>query len=114
MQEFGVSVSGKFAEIPARVLDAPALAYKNKIVNVSKGQWTADVFLESSSLISDDNTWTILNLNFRTKPMELDNFASQLRQRGITIIIYAYHMKYNNIIRFVVSITWSIFLQLKA
>lgn len=41
---FGLTVDSQFAEIPARILDAPTLQYKNKTVRPSRGEWRADGF----------------------------------------------------------------------
>lgn len=41
---FGLTVDSQFAEIPARILDAPTLQYKNKIVRPARGEWRAEGF----------------------------------------------------------------------
>lgn len=44
VQGFGLRVADQFAEIPARILDAPTLQYKNKTVRPARGEWRAEGF----------------------------------------------------------------------
>lgn len=41
---FGLRVGEQFAEIPARILDAPQLQYKNKTIQPARGEWRAEGF----------------------------------------------------------------------
>ncbi|XP_076229026.1 protein argonaute-2-like [Nomia melanderi] len=82
MKEFNLSVSQKFEEIPARVLEAPKLKYaRQEPVRVTKGVWRADKFLNPSNL--GDNEWTILNLDTRVQDRQLqDGLHKKLREGG--------------------------------
>lgn len=43
LKQFGISVGSEFSRIPARILDAPTLEYKNgRTIVPSKGQWRID------------------------------------------------------------------------
>lgn len=33
LKDFGIEVGNKFTSVPARVLEQPSLAYKNKVIN---------------------------------------------------------------------------------
>lgn len=82
MKEFGISVSGEFETVPARVLDPPQLKYLKENVRVSKGVWRASQFIKPSDLIAVNNTWTILNLNYRTRDEELYKLVDYLKKAG--------------------------------
>ncbi|XP_043264089.1 protein argonaute-2 isoform X2 [Colletes gigas] len=81
MKEFDLSVQGEFEKVPARVLQAPKLKYKENEVNVFKGVWRADKFLSSCEL--PDNSWTILNLDRYVQDRELyDGLHNKLQAGG--------------------------------
>ncbi|XP_031786529.1 protein argonaute-2 [Nasonia vitripennis] len=82
MKEFGVSVSGEFETVPARVLDPPQLRYQNQNVTVIKGAWRASQFVQPSQLIENDNTWTVLNLDYRTRDDKLYRLVEALKKAG--------------------------------
>lgn len=42
LNQFGINVGSEFLNVPARVLDAPTLQYKNDTVRPAKGQWRID------------------------------------------------------------------------
>lgn len=79
-KEFRISVQGEFEKVPARVLQAPKLMYRNKEVNVMKGVWRADGFLTPSSL--GESTWTILNLDKYTNDRDLYILHDKLMDGG--------------------------------
>lgn len=83
MKEFDIKINGDFEKTPARLLPPPQLRYaQQKIANVAKGVWRADRFQEPSIKISNDNSWTILNLNQRTQDRDLYNVAEMLQKVG--------------------------------
>ncbi|XP_076181590.1 argonaute 2 [Ptiloglossa arizonensis] len=79
-KEFNLSVEGNFEKIPARVLKAPILKYKEREVNVFKGTWRADKFLKSCCL--PDNSWTILNLDTFVRDRDLHEGLHNRLQHG--------------------------------
>lgn len=79
MNEFHLSVQGEFEKVPARILPAPVLQYKNR-VNVVKGVWRADKFIKPCDL--PDQTWTILNLDGRTQDRDLYRLQENLQNGG--------------------------------
>ncbi|OXU25990.1 hypothetical protein TSAR_010814 [Trichomalopsis sarcophagae] len=85
MKEFGISVSGEFETVPARVLDPPQLKYQRQNVRVAKGVWRASQFINPSPLIAEDNTWTVLNLDYRTRDDGLYRLVETLRRTGQTL-----------------------------
>lgn len=87
-KEFKLSVSSEFEKIPARVLEAPKLKYARPApVNVIRGVWHADKFLNPSNL--GDNEWTILNLDTRVQDRELqDGLHTRLREGGEYMIFF--------------------------
>ncbi|XP_043510575.1 protein argonaute-2 [Frieseomelitta varia] len=80
VNEFHFSVQGEFEKVPARVLQAPMLEYHEKNINVQKGTWRADKFLNPCTL--PDNSWTILNLDGYVRDPDLYNLQSKLQQCG--------------------------------
>lgn len=82
MKEFGISVSGEFEKVPARVLDPPQLQYQNQKAFVKRGVWKPTKFLRPSELIKDDFSWTILNLDNRTRDDVLYGIVQSLRVNG--------------------------------
>ncbi|XP_076381016.1 protein argonaute-2-like [Megalopta genalis] len=78
-KEFNLSVNCEFEKVPARVLEAPVLEYKQESrVNVIKGVWRATNFRLPTRLA--DNEWTILNLDKFTQERTIqDGLHIQLR-----------------------------------
>ncbi|XP_031627620.1 protein argonaute-2 [Contarinia nasturtii] len=74
---FGINIDTNFTKVPARQLAAPALQYKNSVINPMKGVWRAEneTFLISEGKVIE---WSILNTNFRTRQNELQEFAGML------------------------------------
>lgn len=88
MKEFGISVSGEFEKVSARVLEPPALAYQqDRPARVAKGVWRADRFLKPSQAIAPDNTWTILNLSRNTQDRDLFYLYEELKKAGMIALI---------------------------
>ncbi|XP_043472206.1 protein argonaute-2-like isoform X2 [Leptopilina heterotoma] len=79
LNEFGLSISGEFEKVKARVLDPPMLTY-NQDVRVSKGTWRATNFLAPKQL--PDYSWTILCLDSRTREDALRNLEQMLRREA--------------------------------
>lgn len=42
LNQFGIQLGTAFANVPARILPAPTLEYRNKTVVPAKGQWRID------------------------------------------------------------------------
>ncbi|XP_014218616.1 protein argonaute-4 isoform X2 [Copidosoma floridanum] len=83
MREFDISISGEFEKVPARVLDPPPIQYySNNVARVAKGVWRANKFQEPTNKIREDNSWTILNVDSRTRDGALYNLESELRRMG--------------------------------
>ncbi|XP_071857874.1 protein argonaute-2-like [Bombus fervidus] len=83
LNEFHFSVHGEFEKVPARVLEAPKLQYKDKQVNVLKGTWRADKFLTPCHL--PENSWTILNLDNYVRDSDLHLLHDKLRHYGSSL-----------------------------
>nr|XP_003707086.1 PREDICTED: protein argonaute-2 [Megachile rotundata]XP_012149383.1 PREDICTED: protein argonaute-2 [Megachile rotundata] len=83
MNEFQLSVQGEFEKVPARILQAPALQYKQREVNVVKGVWRAEKFYMPCNL--PDHSWTILNLDSRTIDRDLYNLQTSLQEGAISV-----------------------------
>ncbi|XP_076684967.1 argonaute 2 isoform X5 [Andrena cerasifolii] len=80
MKEFHLSVQGEFEKVPARVLQAPQLQYDQKRVNVFKGVWRAEKFLNPCDL--PENTWTILCLDRYVQDRNLYELHEKLQRGG--------------------------------
>lgn len=80
MNEFHFSVNTEFEKVPARVLKAPKLQYKEKEITVSKGTWKADKFF--SPCVLPKNLWTILNLDKFVNAHDLYNLHNKLLHNG--------------------------------
>lgn len=80
VNEFHFSVHGEFEKVPARVLQAPALKYDHKQVNVFKGTWKPEKFLKACDL--EENTWTILNLDTYMSDSALYHLHESLQSSG--------------------------------
>ncbi|XP_076752627.1 argonaute 2 [Xylocopa sonorina] len=81
--EFHLSVQGEFEQIPARVLPAPLLQYKERQVKVQKGVWRADKFYKPCIL--EENSWTILNLDTYVQDRELYDLQQKLQNIGTSL-----------------------------
>ncbi|XP_043269247.1 protein argonaute-2-like [Venturia canescens] len=79
MREFGVSIGGEFEKVNARVLNPPTLKGKGDMI-VRKGVWRASGFFTPVTLPS--KSWTILNLNDRTREDSLRNMVGCLMNGG--------------------------------
>lgn len=79
VQEFGISVGGRFEEVEARILDAPQLEYnKHKPLMPRAGVWRPLNFYSGGSLKS----WVVLNLDRYTKEDELRHFGEDMQKLG--------------------------------
>eukprot|EP00092_Neocalanus_flemingeri_P005039 GFUD01005419.1.p1 GENE.GFUD01005419.1~~GFUD01005419.1.p1 ORF type:complete len:1029 (+),score=236.79 GFUD01005419.1:45-3089(+) len=104
-KEFGLSVESVMSQIPARVYDPPALAYKdlnnkkdNKPVKfeiTQPGKWDMLRGPRGSKLSFIDNKhltkWAILDLA-NTSPQDIDNFVDSLYKEGDKI---GYHVEFH-------------------
>lgn len=69
---FGMLVNSSFAEILARILNAPDLIYgNNKKVRVARGQWRNEEFISMNSNIK----WCILCLDGRAEQRLLEQLC---------------------------------------
>lgn len=80
VNEFHFSVKKEFEKVPARVLEAPTLEYHKRNINVYKGTWRADKFINPCSL--PDESWTILNLNDCMRDPQLHYLCDKLSKYG--------------------------------
>ncbi|XP_043269345.1 protein argonaute-2-like [Venturia canescens] len=79
MKEFGISVGGDFETVNARVLDPPPLKGRTEML-IRNGVWTAKDFFTPMTL--PNKSWTILNLDDRTKEDPLRYMVDCLINRG--------------------------------
>lgn len=81
---FGLQVDANFAKVPARLLDPPAIQYKNRKITPSRGVWRGEnmEFLMPEAA----NEWGILNTNFRTKQNELNDLAGMVKLNELKYI----------------------------
>lgn len=65
MQQFGINVDNKFAEVDARVLDPPTIQYANITMKPSRGVWRGEncKFLQAENAI----VWGVLNTDSNTR-----------------------------------------------
>ena len=78
---FGLGIDANFAKVPARLLNAPDIQYKNGIQKPSRGVWKGE---RMEFLVPQAATeWSILNTNFRTKPNELNEFVGMVSLSGL-------------------------------
>lgn len=80
VREFGLSVTGEFEKVPARVLDPPKLEYQDKQMVIQKGKWQAGKFLQPQNL--PDNSWTIMALSKKIRYDDLVRLQQQLMGEG--------------------------------
>lgn len=79
VQEFGISVGGKFEEVEARILDAPQLEYnKQKPFAPRAGVWRPLNFYSGGNLKS----WMVLNLDRYTRDDALRRFGEEMQRMG--------------------------------
>ena len=92
MKEFGLSIGGEFEKVNARVLNPPTLTYneQDRDVRVTKGVWRASKFNAAKDL--PDDTWTILNLDNRTREDALRNLEDLLRKGGSIVLKYLFFL----------------------
>nr|CAD7264340.1 unnamed protein product [Timema shepardi] len=84
VREFGFSISDQFTKVDARILNPPALTYKENKPPITpfKGVWRASEFLTGSEL----KDWVVLNLNGRyTRDDDLRNFGTEVQRMGKTL-----------------------------
>jgi eukaryotic translation initiation factor 2C len=83
VQEFGLSVSDRFENVEARILEAPQLQYniqvdRRNIAIPMKGVWRPKSFLSSKKLTQ----WIILNLDKYTREDNLRRFEVEMQKMG--------------------------------
>lgn len=73
VQDFGLQVDNKFAEIPARILEAPSLNYANGSIKPRDGVWRPDNkhFLDPKTNVN----FGFLNMDRRTQRSNVDNLG---------------------------------------
>nr|CAD7401725.1 unnamed protein product [Timema poppensis] len=84
VREFGFSISDQFTKVDARILNPPALTYKENKPPITpfKGVWRASEFLTGSEL----KDWVVLNLNGRyTRDDDLRSFGTEVQRMGKTL-----------------------------
>lgn len=75
IRAFGITVDDEFTKVPARQIEAPELEYSNsRKVRPFKGTWRVANFLEPSKLLD----WTLINLDYRTRPDTLSKFGQDV------------------------------------
>ncbi|XP_058459354.1 protein argonaute-2 [Malaya genurostris] len=84
IKEFGVSVGNTFEKVDGRVIDPPSLIYRNNgEARPQRGVWRADNFnflTPSTEVVRRELRWTILNLDFRTRPDAIEQFGRSISQ----------------------------------
>ncbi|XP_058827785.1 protein argonaute-2 [Topomyia yanbarensis] len=82
IKEFGVNVGNTFEQVEARMIDAPNLLYRNNAqAKPMRGVWRADNFnfvTPSTDVVRRQLRWTILNLDFRTRPDAIEDFGRSI------------------------------------
>nr|AIY24303.1 Argonaute 2 [Laodelphax striatellus] len=81
VQEFGITVSDRFAQVTGRVLEPPNLEYNKQMIKPSKGVWRSGKFLQAVQI----NNWAIINCDRRTNEGSLQRFASEMITHGRTL-----------------------------
>lgn len=71
---FGLSVDSKFAEIAARILNAPSLQYHSSTVRVSRGQWRNEKFISTR----DQFKWGVLCFDNRPDQRLVETLCSMV------------------------------------
>lgn len=87
IKEFGVSVGNNFETVDGRILDPPELSYRNdRRVKPMRGVWRADnmnFIIPSTEITRRELSWTILNLDGRTRPDAIDEFGRNIYQMSL-------------------------------
>nr|AJF15705.1 argonaute-2 [Agrilus planipennis] len=79
VREFEISVSANMERISGRVLMPPNITYaNNRTEKPSRGVWRAQSFFQRCELRS----WTILNLDRRTREESLREFSAMMQSEG--------------------------------
>lgn len=83
LSEFGIKVGEQFSNVPARILDAPTLEYKNKQIKPSNGQWRIDnlQFLKAKPL----TRYAVLLVDRRTRDDKVREFCSMVSHSRLTV-----------------------------
>lgn len=73
---FGLTVGDRFAEIPARILDAPMLQYNGRAIKPQRGEWRGENagFLEAQKVIN----WGVLMLDNRTRESDVRDMCEMV------------------------------------
>lgn len=78
VQKFGLRVDDKFAQIPARILDAPRLEYScGKTIQPKLGVWRPDNMPFITSM--NATQWGVLVLDDRTREPLVNDFCRKVR-----------------------------------
>lgn len=78
VQKFGLRVDDKFAQIPARILDAPRLEYSGgKTIQPKLGIWRPDNMPFITSM--NATQWGVLVLDERTREPAVNDFCRKVR-----------------------------------
>nr|XP_029716851.1 protein argonaute-2-like isoform X1 [Aedes albopictus] len=84
IKEFGVGVANNFETADGRILDPPELLYRNdRRVKPMRGVWRADnmnFIVPSTDVTRRELSWTILNLDGRTRPDAIEEFGRNIYQ----------------------------------
>lgn len=83
VQDFGLNVSDKFAEVDARILNPPSLQYDgNQTIRVMQGVWRGEncKFLQPSQ----NAKWGVLCLDQRTNRSTIDSMCKLVRAKNET------------------------------
>lgn len=76
VQGFGLRVADQFAEIPARILDAPTLQYKNKTIRPARGEWRPENY---EFIVPQQNVnWGVLILDNRVQENKVRELCSMV------------------------------------
>uniref|UniRef100_A0AAU7B978 Argonaute 2 n=1 Tax=Sogatella furcifera TaxID=113103 RepID=A0AAU7B978_SOGFU len=81
VQEFGIQVSDRFAQVTGRVLDPPVLEYNKQTITPQKGVWRSGRFLQAAQI----QNWAIINCDRRTNEGQLQKFGSEMANHGRTL-----------------------------
>lgn len=87
IKEFGVSVGTSFEQVDGRIIDPPELVYRNQQkAKPMRGVWRADnmnFIVPSTDVVRRELKWTILNLDFRTRPDAIEQFGRAIYQMSL-------------------------------
>nr|AGH30327.1 argonaute-2 [Nilaparvata lugens] len=81
VQEFGIHVSDRFAEVNGRVLEPPTLEYNRQQIKPTKGVWRSGRFLQAVEI----KNWAIINCDRRTNDIQLQKFGTEMSVHGKTL-----------------------------